>query len=291
MKPKKVTPVPPARISDGDLGILSKIISPLLNVQFHVLQLPSAVLAGFEPSQIGSLVGVLMDACIPQLDQILDPKTFQSVGLKKHAGILKDREGYPDFIHESGFRLELKLLYVDPTGVVMKKPATPREPSARLTQKVTLKNVNPSKDALLVIAYQLQPIPDAPHLFAPTIIDIGVFSMIECIDARDARLLSKGGKWFGDYETPAVVSKRGRKKLKARKKLNDSQYGRKESEGYDYNEDTNFGKLARTPYPPLNAFLRKYGWKKILVSDDEATPSDLEGSDLERELGGGGAGA
>ena len=34
-------------------------------------------------------------------------------------------------------------------------------------------------------------------------------------------------------------------------------YGRKESEGKDFNEDTNFGKLKRIPHPNLQAFLRK----------------------------------
>lgn len=54
-----------------------------------------------------------------------------------------EREGYPDYKHSSGKRLELKLLYVDNPSLKMKKPPTPREPSARLTQKVTVKNVDP----------------------------------------------------------------------------------------------------------------------------------------------------
>jgi hypothetical protein len=33
-------------------------------------------------------------------------------------------------------------------------------------------------------------------------------------------------------------------------------YGRKESEGKDYNEDTNFGKLARIPHLGMQQFLR-----------------------------------
>jgi hypothetical protein len=257
------------RITNEQLGTLKAALRPLIVVQFHVLQLPAAVLAGFEPSQVGTLVGVLMDACIPQLDQILDPGTFQSVGLKKHAGILKDREGYPDFLHESGFRLELKLLYVEPTALVMKKPSTPREPSARLTQKVTVKNVVPATDALLIIAYQLQPTPGNPAVFAPTITDIGVFSMIECIEARDNRLTAKGGKWFGNFETPAVLSKIGRRKYASGKPLKVSGYGRKESEGFDYNEDTNFGKLARVPYQPLNNFLRNHGWRAPATTSED----------------------
>src|ERR1039457_3654042 len=40
--------------------------------------------------------------------------------------------------------------------------------------------------------------------------------------------------------------------------LDTSSYGRKESEGKDFNEDTNFGKLKRIPHPGLQTFLRKY---------------------------------
>jgi hypothetical protein len=41
--------------------------------------------------------------------------------------------------------------------------------------------------------------------------------------------------------------------------LDESNYGRKESEGKDYNEDTNFGKLKRIPYKPLQVFLKSVG--------------------------------
>jgi hypothetical protein len=37
-----------------------------------------------------------------------------------------------------------------------------------------------------------------------------------------------------------------------------SAYGRKESEGKDFNEDTNFGKLKRIPHPKLQGFLARY---------------------------------
>lgn len=234
-------------------------LGALVGVQFAVLRIPSGALIGFEPSQIGTVVGVIMDACIPQLDLITEDKEIlQKVGLKRHAGILKDREGYPDYVHASGLRVELKLLYVDPVGVSMKKPSTPREPSARLTQKVTIKNVEPDKDALLVVAYQLQPDKEDPKFYVPTITDLGVFSMIECIRARDKRLTDAGGKWFGNYETPAVLSRLGRECTKKGLALIDS-YGRKESEGKHYNEDTNFGKLKRIPYAPLQEFLAKCG--------------------------------
>jgi hypothetical protein len=172
-----------------------------------------------------------------------------------------DREGYPDYYHRSGLRAELKLLYIDPVDVAMKKPPTPREPSARLTQKVTIKNVDPARDVLLVITYQLQANQDTPILYSPTIVDLGVFSMIESIRARDARLIEGGGQWFGDYDTPAVLSKQGLKKLARGESVDRSIYGRKQSEGKDLNEDTNFGKLSRIPYQPLRDFLRKHGYK------------------------------
>jgi hypothetical protein len=99
-------------------------------VSLKILSIPVASLAGFEPSQIGTICGTLMDACLPFLEEI--PR----VGLHKHGGILGDREGYPDYKHESGYRLELKLLYVDNMSLKMKRPPTRREASARLTQKV-----------------------------------------------------------------------------------------------------------------------------------------------------------
>jgi hypothetical protein len=249
-----------AEISNQELEALDAKLSPLKGLPVEVLRLPRGILKGFEPSQIGSMVGALMDACIPQLSVLLpDNEALAEVGLSKAAGLLGDREGYPDYVHDSGKRLELKLAYVDPTDVEMKKPPTRREPSARLTQKVTMKNVDPATDVLLVVAYQLRPLKSDPELFSPTIIDLGLFSTIECIRARDFRLTSRGGKWFGDYETPAVLSKLGLAKSEAGVALNDGVYGRKESEGHDYNEDTNFGKLMRIPYEPLHRFLRRIG--------------------------------
>jgi hypothetical protein len=230
-----------------------------MGVQLDVLKLPRDALVGFEPSQIGTIVGTIMDACIPQLHLLTKGRaSMADVGLTKYQGTIGEREGYPDYLHRSGRRVELKLLYTDPVGVQMKKPPTPREASARLTQKVTVKNVDPAKDVLLVVAYQLQPTREEPGLYAPTIIDLGVFSMAACVRARDQRLTEGGGKWFGNYETPAVLSKKGIEKQKKRRALNSSAYGRKESEGKDYNEDTNFGKLKRIPHKPLQEFLKKH---------------------------------
>jgi hypothetical protein len=247
-------------IAEHDLREIEEALAPLLNVPIEVLRLPGPILAGFEPSQIGTIVGTLMDACIPQLSTLLPGNAeLGNLGLSKADGVLGEREGYPDYLHSSGWRLELKLAYVDPIGVKMKKPPTRREPSARLTQKVTLKNIDAERDALLVIAYQLRPLRDDSEIFSPTIIDLGVFSMIDCIRARDFRLEQGGGHWFGDYETPAVLSKRGRAKVLAGEPVDTTGYGRKESEGYDFNEDTNFGKLMRIPYQPLHLFLQRIG--------------------------------
>lgn len=223
------------KISETEIAELRKALEPLMGVQLELVKLPRGVLKHFEPSQIGTMVGTLMDACIPQLSQILPSnKDLGQVGLSKHAGILGDREGYPDYAHTSGKRLELKLLYVDPEDVEMKKPPTRREASARITQKVTVKNVVPATDVMLVIAYQLRPLASDPDLFSPTIIDMGLFSMIDCVAARDHRLTARGGRWFGDYQTPCVLSKIGRGKKKRGKRINCSVYGRKESEGRDF---------------------------------------------------------
>ena len=82
--------------------------------------------------------------------------------------------------------------------------------------------------------------------------------MIELVNARDQRLLESGGRWFGDYETPCILSNKGVKKSKLGIPLDTSSYGRKQSEGKDFNEDTNFGKLKRIPHPKLQQFLRKH---------------------------------
>ena len=248
------------RVTSAEIAELEKRLRGLIGVRIDVLRLPRAVLHAFEPSQIGTIAGTLMDACIPELPTLLRGQGHrEGGGITKHEGILGEREGYPDYRHESGLRLELKLLYKAPVGVDMKSPPTPREASARLTQKVTVKNVQPKTDVLMVVVYQLRAHGNDGDIFSPTIVDIGLFPMIDCILARDDRLERGGGKWFGNYETPCVPSKIGKGKLKRGEALDDSGYGRKESEGHDFNEDTNFGKLKRVPYKPLQLFLRKHG--------------------------------
>lgn len=226
-------------------------ISPLIGTEIEYLKIPIEAAKSFEPSQIGTIVGTLTDAVLPYI------ALAKKVGLTKGPGILGDREGYPDFFHTAGYRLELKGLFCDNESVVLKKPPTRREPSARLTQKVTVKNVQPDTDLLLVLSYQLQVARGSKDMLTPVIKDIGLFPAIECVKARDHRLKEAGGIWFGDYQTPAILSKKGKAKAESMQGLDKTVYGRKEQEGRDYNEDTNFGKLKRIPYMPLQMFLAK----------------------------------
>jgi hypothetical protein len=232
---------------------LSEALSPLIGTEISNLKIPVAAAAEFEPSQIGTIVGTLVDAMLPHIAEKLQ------VGLSKNPSILGAREGYPDYFHSSGYRLELKGLFKDNLEVTLKKPPTPREPSARLTQKVTVNNVRPDEDALLIVAYQLAPTAADNTLLSPVIVDLFICPVIDCVYARDHRLSARGGKWFGDFETPGVLSKSGKRKVKAGQALNADVYGRKESEGHDYNEDTNFGKLKRIPHQPIQEFLAKHG--------------------------------
>lgn len=246
-----------SRISQEELQELKRLMQPLIGLQFPSLSLPIVALEAFEPSQIGTIVGTLMDALIPH-------QNIEGLGIEKHEGILGEREGYPDYKHESGKRFELKLLYADNPELTMKSPPTVREPSARLTQKVTIKNVDPANDAMLLIAYMIKASKTNPEAAVPTIIDLGVFSIIELVEARDKRMTDSHGQWFGNYETPTILSKSGKMKVKKGISLDRTQYGRKESEGKDFNEDTNFGKLKRIPHPALQAFLAQYRGKPTL---------------------------
>jgi hypothetical protein len=268
------------RISGDDLAELRKQFKPLIGQCFRSLRLPKVALSAFEPSQIGTIVGTLMDALIPHLK-------IKGLGLTKHEGILGEREGYPDYKHSSRKRIELKLLYVDNPNLKMKKPPTPREPSARLTQKVTVKNVDPLLDVLLLIAYRLETDEQKTDAVIPSIIDFEVFSIIELVQARDKRMTDGKGRWFGNYETPTILSRSGKEKLKKGLALDISSYGRKESEGKDFNEDTNFGKLKRIPHPQLQLFLKKYRLPKksnqISLDTTLEELSKLDEQDLQNE--------
>ncbi|NBB17511.1 hypothetical protein GVN21_19290 [Caulobacter sp. SLTY] len=232
---------------------LREALSPLCGTPVDYLRLPADMALQMEPSQIGTIVGTLTDLMLPRI------ALAKGIGLTKAAGLLGEREGYPDFVHDAGYRLELKGAFTDNPAVEMKRPPTPREPSARLTQKVTVKNVQADADGLLLLVYRLEPLTSDKSVLSPTITAVGVFPVIHCVLARDSRMLDAGGRWFGNYETPTILSKIGRSVKKRGDILNTALYGRKESEGHHFNEDTNFGKLKRIPYRPLQEFLRDSG--------------------------------
>jgi len=80
----------------------------------------------------------------------------------------------------------------------------------------------------------------------PVIVDFDLFPMIDCIEARDNRLKNAGGIWADG--TPKVITNKARGKVKRGEKLLET----------DYELDTNFGKLKRIPYKPLQDFMIKH---------------------------------
>ena len=92
--------------------------------------------------------------------------------------------------------------------------------------------------------------------FSPTIIDFEIFPVYDCILARDRRMYESNGGWVGLFETPAILSNSGKRKMDANLAIDYSAYGRKENEGKDLNEDTNFGKWKRIPYDPLRQYIK-----------------------------------
>ena len=221
---------------------------PLINLRIDWISLPEKALPGFEPSQSSVIMNTLLDAALPQIELLAsNPENrakLEHLGLSKAPSRIGDREEYPDYIHTSGYRVELKGLFVDNPSLKLKRPPTRREPSARLKENVTIKNVKPAKDVLLVAAVQIQ---EFDGICYPVIIDIGLFSMIECIRARDNRLISSGGRWHNGI--PQIIKKESMKKYQSGLPLTDDDFG----------NDTNFGKLKRIPYMPLQDFMRKHG--------------------------------
>ena len=238
-----------ADITPLELESLRKVFQPLIGLKINWLSIPNKALPGFEPSQIAVIVNTLLDAILPQIEHLAtdaeNAKRLRGIGLSKAPGIIGQREGYPDYVHVSGKRVELKGLFVDNADLPMKRPPTAREPSARLKENVTGKVIHPEDDALLLAAAQLKE--DELGDCSPYIIDIGVFSMVECVRARDESLENRGGRWFRGV--PKVVKKSSEGKYAVGKQLATS----------DYEKDTNFGKLKRIPYQPLQDFMRKHG--------------------------------
>ncbi len=233
-------------ITPAQLRNLRRAFEPLIGLKINWLYIPSPALAGFEPSQIAVIVNTLLDGMLSQIQYLStdaeNAERLRKMGLSKAPGIIGEREGYPDYVNHSGLRVELKGLFVDNPALKFKRPPTPREPSARLKENVTQNIVNPQSDALLVAAVQLK---EEKNYSYPFVIDIGIFSMIDVVRARDDSLVRRRGKWISGI--PMVV------KQTSNRKATDA------LTGADYEKDTNFGKLARIPYPPLQAFLKKYG--------------------------------
>lgn len=224
-----------------------------------------------DPGDVGTLFGVAADVGIPVLDEHGD-LDFGALKIQRNAGTAGQRSGYPDLdiagpavseiIGFPSVRAELKLVYLDPTDVKMKNPPTMREPSARLAVHKSL--VKPD-DLLLVAAYKPAPIVDEPDSFAAQIVDFKLFSARRCVQKRDSALTQRGGRWFGS--TPTVLSRLGQRKVNLGQALDLSSYGKKDADGRDFNEDTNFGKLSRIPYALLLKFLQVQGLKTACLSN------------------------
>ncbi len=235
-------------ISVEELVELRNHFDPLIGLKINWLTLPDKALTGFEPSQLAVIVNTLLDAVLPQIEMLAtDPENairLRGVGLEKSPGIVGQRESYPDYIHASGKRIELKGLFVDNSALALKRPPTRREPSARIKENIRLDGIDASNDALLIAAVRIEC--DEQGNCSPFIIDLGVFSMVECVRARDHRLAEAGGRWIG--KLPMVVKKASMAKHARMEDLAPT----------DFEKDTNFGKLKRIPYPPLQEFMRKH---------------------------------
>ncbi len=236
-------------ITENELQPLREAFAPLVGLRVSWLSIPEEALAGFEPSQIAVIVNTLLDGILPQIQLLaLDDENaakLAGVGLAKAPGVIGQRERYPDYVHVSGRRVELKGLFVDNPNLALKRPPTVREPSARIKENITMDIIDPANDALLVAAVQLRS--DAEGHCSPYVIDVAVFPMVECVRARDKSLAERGGRWIDGI--PKVVKKASETRFRDGKQLHSS----------DFEKDTNFGKLKRIPYLPLLDFMRKHG--------------------------------
>ena len=97
------------RVRAAEIAALERRLATLVGVRLDLLRLPRAVLHAFEPSQIGTIVGTLMDACIPEMPALLRGRGPRDAGgIARHQGVVGEREGYPDYQHDSGKRLVLR---------------------------------------------------------------------------------------------------------------------------------------------------------------------------------------
>jgi len=234
-------------ISQKELDQLYETLKPLIGLRVDWLSIPEQALTGFEPSQVAVIVNTLIDGVLPQIELLAtnpdNTDILKKIGLNKAPGVLGEREGYPDYLHISGKRVELKGHFVDNKKLKLKRPPTRREPSARLKENITIDIIQPDDDVLLIAAIQLVEI---DGFCSPVIMDLGLFSIVECIRARDKRLADTGGQWINGK--PRVISLKGL--LKKRNGL--------DLTNDDYEADTNFGKLKRIPYEPVQKFLTKW---------------------------------
>lgn len=101
-----------ADITPLELETLRQIFQPLIGLKITWLSIPNRALPGFEPSQIAVIVNTLLDAILPQIEHLAkDEKNairLRGIGLSKSPGTIGHRESYPDYVHASGKRVELK---------------------------------------------------------------------------------------------------------------------------------------------------------------------------------------
>jgi hypothetical protein len=206
-------------ITQKELDELKEVFYPLIGIKIDWLSLPDKALRGFEPSQIAVIVNTLIDGILPQIELLAinedNKKKLANIGLSKASGILGERESYPDYVHISGKRVELKGLFVNNPELKFKRPPTKREPSARLKENVTMDVIDPKNDVLLIAAVQLR---EFDGLCSPYIVDLAVLSIVECIKTRDKRLADMGGNGLADCQKS--LARRERTNLN---KVSDSQ--------------------------------------------------------------------
>src|SRR5262245_46970768 len=104
-------------ISIEQLAKIREDLAPLVGLRITWLALPDLALSGFEPSQVAVIVNTLLDAALPQIKLLAsspeNSERLSSIGLEKAPRSVGEREAYPDYIHKSGYRFELKGLFVD----------------------------------------------------------------------------------------------------------------------------------------------------------------------------------
>src|SRR5262245_16905200 len=104
-------------ISAAEIEKLRIAFLPLLGLKINWFSVPKEALGGFEPSQLAVISNTILDAALPQIEQLSeDPENaekLKQIQITKAPREFGQREGYPDFVHASGMRVELKGLFVD----------------------------------------------------------------------------------------------------------------------------------------------------------------------------------